>query len=356
MLVFHYLTREILKTQLAILLILLLIFISQQFIRMLAHVVDGEFPVHIISSLLLISVPKLTQLMLPISFYLGTLFTLSRLHVEHEMTACYATGYSPLDVLRAVLFLGVCTGIIAFVNAWWFVPQTSELKTQLLQEAQENISVEHLKAGQFTVLQHGSWITYVTDKNEQGQFENLFFIAQNTQMPFIILAKRGQIKTDDRQQRWLTLENGIRYANLGSGASLMISKFSQYEMPLPDLPKPSFTKTQGNEAYLEKVARRQWQLAMPLSIPLLGLIALPLAVSKPRQGRFSKLLPAILVYLSLYLLLGAAKSGVQKGLIPTTPGVYGVLYLLLGGIAFPLWRNTFHKNSIFQKLIARKWS
>ena len=38
--------------------------------------------------------PKLMQLMLPISFYLGVLFALSKLYAEQEMTAIASLGYS----------------------------------------------------------------------------------------------------------------------------------------------------------------------------------------------------------------------------------------------------------------------
>ncbi|MGS0726985.1 LPS export ABC transporter permease LptF, partial [Shewanella sp. 0m-11] len=44
MIVFRYLIREVFKAQIAVLLVLLAIFISQHFVRVLADASDGEFP------------------------------------------------------------------------------------------------------------------------------------------------------------------------------------------------------------------------------------------------------------------------------------------------------------------------
>lgn len=350
MLVFSYLTREILKTQLATLSILLLIFLSQQFMRVLSDVVEGHLPAEVIGYVLLISVPKLAQLMFPVSFYLGVLFALSKLYAEQEMTAIATLGHSPKTVVSVVLTLGFLTSGLAWMNAAWWLPHTAHLKTQILKDVQNNMNTEHFKAGQFTSFHQGDMMAYITTSGENGQFENLFLISHAPEAPFVVLARQGQIQLDTHEKRWLVLEKGTRYSDLKPNQEIFISEFTRYEMQLPDAkqvtpldaspPAPQNTHTE--------IATQQWLFAMPLSIPLLGLIAIPLAVAQPRQGRFAPLLPAILLYLSLYLLLSAARSGVQDGMLPKVPGVYSVLLFFAGGIALPLWWRTF-RPAFFRK-------
>ena len=93
------------------------------------------------------------------------------------------------------------------------------------------------------------------------------------------------------------------------------------------------------------LAEWQWRIALPLSIPVLTLIVVPMAVVNPRQGRYAKLLPAILLYLSYFLLLSAGKGALERGSLPALPGLYSVPLLFLLLFALPLnlvetrWRN-----------------
>ena len=72
----------------------------------------------------------------------------------------------------------------------------------------------------------------------------------------------------------------------------------------------------------EAVAEWHWRIAIPLSIPLLTLIAVPLSRVNPRQGKFGRLLPALLLYLGYYSLLIIARSALEDGKIPAQLGMW----------------------------------
>ena len=73
-----------------------------------------------------------------------------------------------------------------------------------------------------------------------------------------------------------------------------------------------------------------WRISLPLLTPIAALIAFPMARVNPRQGRFLKLLPAILFYISYVVLIAAARNAIDKG--KTGPvavwGVHGFFLLL----------------------------
>lgn len=48
------------------------------------------------------------------------------------------------------------------------------------------------------------------------------------------------------------------------------------------------------------MAEFHWRLAIPLAIPLMTLIAVPLARVNVRQGKFAKVFPAVLLYLGYF--------------------------------------------------------
>lgn len=117
--IIRYLVRETLKSQLAILFILLLIFFCQKLVRILGAAVDGDIPANLVLSLLGLGVPEMAQLILPLSLFLGLLMTLGKLYTESEITVMHACGLSKAVLVKAAMVLALFTGILAAVNVMW---------------------------------------------------------------------------------------------------------------------------------------------------------------------------------------------------------------------------------------------
>lgn len=92
MIIIRYLARETLKSQIAILFILMLIFFSQKLVEILGAAVEGNIPTNLVVSLLWLGIPEMAQLILPLSLFLGLLMTYSKLYVESEITVMNACG------------------------------------------------------------------------------------------------------------------------------------------------------------------------------------------------------------------------------------------------------------------------
>ncbi len=96
-------------------------------------------------------------------------------------------------------------------------------------------------------------------------------------------------------------------------------------------------------------AELQWRLSIPLSALLLALLALPLSSVSPRQGRYSQVFPAILIYVIYVNLLFVARNWVEQKTVPVSVGIWWVhgVFLLLVGIFI------FFRGKIFKKWIKR---
>ena len=79
-------------------------------------------------------------------------------------------------------------------------------------------------------------------------------------------------------------------------------------------------------------AELQWRLSIPLLVFVVTVLAVPLARVNPRQGRFLKLLPAILLYMAYLALLIAMRGQLEKGRLPPALGLWWVhgLFLAIG--------------------------
>lgn len=86
------------------------------------------------------------------------------------------------------------------------------------------------------------------------------------------------------------------------------------------------------------VAELQWRISLPLSVFIVTLMAIPLSRVNPRQGRYLKLLPAILLYMSYLAILISVRSSLEKGKLPLSLGMWWVhaIYLSIGLLLFYL--------------------
>ena len=94
MILTRYLTKEVFKSQIAILFILLLIFFSQQLVRVLGSAANGKVPADLVFSLLGLGMPTMAQLMLPLCLFIAILLTFGRLYAESEITVMRALEYT----------------------------------------------------------------------------------------------------------------------------------------------------------------------------------------------------------------------------------------------------------------------
>ena len=67
-----------------------------------------------------------------------------------------------------------------------------------------------------------------------------------------------------------------------------------------------------------------WRLSVVLMIPVIGLLAVPLSRVNPRQGRFTRLVPAMILCFLYVIALSAGKSGIER---EDFPAVYGLWWI-----------------------------
>lgn len=339
MIIVRYLIKETVKSQLAIFFVLFLVFLSQKFISVLADASDGEIPARLILKLVALNMPEMGLLMLPLSLFIGILITFGRLYAESEITVMKATGIGNRFLIRASLYLALITMGISAFNALWLAPwseyQESQVKNQLAHET----SIELLQTGHFQTTPDGSSVVFI-DQMDKKTFQNVF-VAQirpkNSLLPSVMFADGGDVKELSDGRQIITLYDGTRYEGVPTSVEYMISDFKQYDgligqKPIPDR-KASWTQMPTSELMQQTSTKAQaefhWRMALVVCVPLLTMLVVPLSAVNPRQGRFAKLGPAILAYLTYFLALSAGKSAIESGTIPGSIGLWPIHGALL---------------------------
>ncbi|MCC4264968.1 LPS export ABC transporter permease LptF [Oceanimonas baumannii] len=345
---FRYLFRETLKTQLAVLFVLLLIFISQNFIDVLGKAANGEIPGALVGRFLLLNLPEMATLMLPVSLFIGILFAHGRLYAESEMTVMKAVGMGPGRIMRTTMVLALVWTAVALFNSLWLNPWAKAQMYQLREEVKADPGFAVLREARFMSLDGGRIVGYVEElgEDDEGNRLNQLFVVQQGQAqraPAIVVAEAGRLHEREDGQ-WLTLEKGQRYSGTPGTREFDVAGFDEYsayirpaevavaQSRIEAMP----TQALLNAEELEQRAELQWRLVLPLSMLVLTLIVVPLAVVNPRQGRYAKLLPAILLYLAYFLLQTASRSALEGGSLPPLPGLYTVPLAFLLLVALPV--------------------
>ncbi|SPY96535.1 permease [Proteus mirabilis] len=180
MIIIRYLARETLKSQIAILFILMLIFFSQKLVEILGAAVEGNIPTNLVVSLLWLGIPEMAQLILPLSLFLGLLMTYSKLYVESEITVMNACGIGKKALVQAALLLSLLTSVLAAGNVVWLIPWSSVHQEQVLEDAKANPSLAALMEGQFKMSSDRNMVLYLGSV-KGNQFQDVFLgsIASN---------------------------------------------------------------------------------------------------------------------------------------------------------------------------------
>lgn len=348
MIIIRYLVRETLKSQLAILFILLLIFFCQKLVRILGAAVDGEIPTNLVLSLLGLGVPEMAQLILPLSLFLGLLMTLGKLYTESEITVMHACGLSKAVLVKAAMVLALFTGIVAAVNVMWAGPWSSKHQDEVLAEAKANPGMAALAQGQFQQASDGSSVLFI-ESVDGSRFNDVFLAQIRTKgnaRPSVVVADSGQLTQRKDGSQVVTLNKGTRFEGTALLRDFRITDFQNYQAVVghqnvaldptdtEQMDMRMLINTDTNRARAEL----HWRLTLVFTVFMMALMVVPLSVVNPRQGRVLSMLPAMLLYLVFFLLQTSIKSNGGKGKIDPMIWTWAVngLYLLLA-VVLNLW-------------------
>jgi lipopolysaccharide export system permease protein len=341
----RYLTREVLGSLLAVTFILLLIFLSNQLVRYLGYAAVGKLAPNILLQLLGFEVPYLLALLLPLGLYLGIILTYGRLHTDNEMSVMLSCGLSEKRLMKIT---GVLTGaitLILIILTLVINPWIASKKQVALAEGMSTENVlANLMPGRFQVTSNGKRVVYVEKISRENKTADKLFFADQMKPSSseaapavwaVVSAEKGYQSVDKpTDQHFLVAESGYRYEGVPGQDDYKIIQFKKYAVKIPDVTMgalhhhetEALPTTKLLQEYYDpyNAAEFQWRLSIPISAFLLALLAVPLSHVKPRQGRYSALLPAVLMYVLYVNFLFVARNWVEQKSLSLSIGLWGV--------------------------------
>lgn len=345
MIIFRYLARELLATMMAISFVILLISLSGRFVRYLADAASGKLDASVLFIIMGYRIPGFLELILPLGFFLGILFAYGKLYMESEMTVLGACGFSQNKILSYTLFPAALVALIVAALSLWVTPAGVQKTESILTAQSERSEFETLQTARFQPLRGGSSIIYVEEKMQERTVLDNVFMAQmgatqlkDSQLAVMVAESATRVDDPENSQRYLQLTQGHRYVGRPGSADYQVTQFERFSQHL--------TESEGGGGRPTKVvaiptselwgsddlklqATLQWRLSMPVLVLVVAILAVPLSKTNPRQGRYLKMIPAILLYFIYLASLTFAKGAVEEGKIPVSLGIWWVHGLVL---------------------------
>lgn len=353
MILFRYLTREVYTTLSVVIGVLLLIFLSNQFVRYLAQAAAGKIGIGIVLKIMALQIPSLLGLLLPIGLFLAILLAYGRLYADNEMTVMTCSGFSKTQLVSVTLLFSTLIMVLVGWLSCFVSPELVAYRERLKNASEADSLIQTLIPGRFHVTPDGHTVYYIENTSYDHKAVNNIFIARweknkeavpDPTMPpgkwSVTAAQSGyQAVNKDSGDKFVVAVKGNRYFGFPGDKDFRLMKFDKYAMRLnTETPETRLIYQAMTNQMLwdhrdkaNAMAELQWRWVMPLSVPIVSLLALSLSRLKPRQGRFAKLLPSILIYTIYANLLFAARSWVERGLINSYLGMWwlpGCLLLL----------------------------
>lgn len=338
--VFRYLTFEVWKNFIGLLLILTLVLSSNELANWLSDVAAGDLSIDYVFKILLYSLPDLFGTIIPIAAFLSVIFAMGRLWSDSEMIILWASGYTWKKLISVLLCTSVCISILVGFISLWLLPRANLLREETINQGEANSIMNVTVPGRFQAVDSGKLVFYVEDKDDE--YLNDIFIAQlptsgDDEQWRVIVAKKAKIKYSFESSGLLiTLLDGTRYVGTPGDVDYTEVEFSEYrqlyhpgDTSVIRHNRVKLTSELLSSKNLGEYMEFEVRLAKSISVIILLFISLALSRLDPRKGRFIKLFPAVIIYVLYFNLITISSRQVASGNWPVWLGTWWVHMIFL---------------------------
>ena len=293
---------EVFKSTTSILIILFLLVIGSRFVSYFEQASEGLIDPSVILYAVFLRVPDFISLLLPLSFFIGILITVSRLYADREIYAYFSTGISPITLIKFIFPQALIYMVFTLILSLYIAPVSKEISNELLKVNTFEEQIASLAPGEIYGIK-GSKSFITVGENNETNLRNVIFFNGVGKDSILISADTLNISSSQLDYE-LLFENGSLTAGVFSNDAKMISSFKKFEFPLVN--NQTHTRTSFENIFssinIDDSLEYQWSISLSITILVLMVIAVYIGKVEPRQGRLSVILPGMLIYI-LYLSL-----------------------------------------------------
>ena len=332
MIIERYLYGEVLRTCAAVLAVLVLVYGADRFTRILSDAAAGVVSPELIVQILALKLAEKLPVFLPLALYLAVLISLGRLYRDSEIVAFGAGGIGLWRLSRGIFWVVAAFSLAGAALSLFVSPSMASMRGALLEKARHQAENRMFVPGRFKEFGGGDQIIYVEAvDSESGRMSDVFVRIRKPHRQYVLVSGAAyQEVRPGSGARYMVLENGYRYAGLPGDATFSVTRFERHAVRIGAQPREALAGGRkmlatmaligsGNPGHLAELQRR---ISTAVSIVVLGMLAVPLARTSPREGRYGKLFLAVVVYFIYSNGISILENLVDRGKVPGFVGVW----------------------------------
>lgn len=339
--------------------VLVVIAVAVMFVGLLAEMSASVFSSAVILQLMALRIVTKLVILVPAALYVAILLALGRLYSDSEIVAMWAGGIGPrrinLSVFRFLLAFAALTAIISL----YLSPEARATRDVVWARAKAQAEISGILPGRFLEFRDGELVAYTESLSaDRREMENVFAKLSIAGSQNLLVAKKARFSSNEEEAgRYIVLEDGYRYSGTPGSVDYTVYRFARHGFRIDSEPIESVvskanairTSSLLNSTYPAYAAELQWRISQPISLILLGMLALPLARTLPRQGKYTKLAMGIAIYFLYENAVGVMKTLVEQGDVSPLIGIWPVHLLMALIVAVLLYVQSAGRVPAFNK-------
>jgi lipopolysaccharide export system permease protein len=331
-LISRYILREVFASSLVVLGALFLITMTNELASIFGDAAADRVPRDAVAAVFGLTAMSYLTTLLPIALFLGVMLALARLSRDGEMAALSACGFGPARMLVPV---GVLTLLLVICTAWLSLVATPGASRQIEEirfRADQHVELSAIEPGRFTSPDSGDTVLYAREV-VGDELRDVFLERQQGERVVAVVAARGRRVMDPATgELAFVLYDGRRYEGVPGQGKFLVVDFGEQRIPVRRKEEREFKAAAAGKSTLALLespapadrAELQWRISLPLSLIVLGLLAVPLSRASPREGRYARLGIGLLIYIVYANMMSIASAWVERGVLAEWLGMWWV--------------------------------
>ena len=324
---------EVFKSTCAILLIFFFLVVGSRFVGYFEQASEGLIDPNIIFKVVLLRFPDFITLLMPLSFFLGIVLTISRLYAESEIYGYFSAGLSKISLIKFLIPQSIIFFIITLGLSLYIAPYTKQLSSELISVDTFEEQFQSIKPKKVIKFADQNGFIYVEEKNDKI-FKKVTAVVSNDGSSSLVIADEMSF-SDLGASLDVKFKNGSFHQGVLEDEVKIVSSFGELKLPLDkeininkDLSLSKLFDYSSNSSGSEIL----WNISIPITIFVLLILGVTMSKVEPRQGRLSVMLPAIAIYILYLSLLILGRDFGEDNLVDSQYyfSLIHILFLIVG--------------------------
>jgi lipopolysaccharide export system permease protein len=322
--------QDLLRTLFSVWMVIVVIIVSQKFIKILEKAVEGHISNDTLLTILGLKTISVGISLIPAATFMSLLMVLGRLYKDQEMSAIAGAGGGAGVLYRAIYLLAIPLSIATFGLSLYISPWAENQMQRLMNQDEQSSDIRGIAAGKFSEYSQGNLVFYVENITADNSMQSVFVQDRKKDSLSILSAEQSHFE-ELPGGRYMVFENGERIQGHPGDFNYVIEAFKQYAFKVAEraasnyvTPKAVPSSKLWNSMDKKEIAELQNRLSIPITILIFAFVSVPLSKISPRGGIYGSMMLGFLIFFSHGNFSGVTQSWLIKGSIPIWPGIFWV--------------------------------